>query len=396
MIYYKWNRRAQIISLVFLLLILFIKPTLAEQPSFEINAKSAILMETETGDIIYKKNPNLELPPASMTKIMTMLLIMEAIEEGKANLKDKVIISEKAASMGGSQVFLEAGEEMDLETLMKAIAIASANDASLAVAEYIYGTGEDFVKRMNERAQELGLKNTYFYNTNGLPPDDQETEGNYTSALDLAIMSRELLKYPKVLDWTSTWIDYIRDGTFVLNNTNWLVRHYKGADGLKTGYTNEAKYCVTATAKRDGLRFLTVIMGGDESQRRFQDAAELLSYGFNTFKSLLVSKKGETVMELQIRNGKEEQAVATVERDLIAPVRKGEEDNISKKIIIDRNIKAPIKKGTKIGEIKVFKGNLMIKTEALVIDRDVEKASILNIVIRILREFLMSLINLFQ
>lgn len=218
-----------ILSLLFFILI----TTVISAEEFELSSKSAILMEYETGEILYKKEPDLELPPASMSKIMTMLLVMEAIAEGKAKLDDKLVVSEYAASMGGSQIWLEPGEEMSLEDMMKAIAIVSANDACVAVAEYLYGTEELFVKRMNERARELGLKNTYFYNTNGLPPDNPDVQGNYSSAYDLAVMARELIKHRKVLEWTSTWQDYLRDGKSVLNNTNRLVRFYNGADGLK-------------------------------------------------------------------------------------------------------------------------------------------------------------------
>lgn len=391
------SRRVRFVILFMIILpFLAINLTLAEQPTFDLNARSAILMEAETGDILYEKNSHQELPPASMTKIMTMLLVMEALEEGRAKLDDKIVVSERASSMGGSQVYLEPGEEMKLEDLMKAIAIASANDASVAVAEYLYGTEEEFVKRMNESAKELGLKNTYYYNTNGLPPDNPDIQGNYTSAYDLAILTREILKYPKVLEWTSTWIDYLRDGEFVLNNTNRLVRHYKGADGLKTGHTDEAKFCVTSTAERNGLRFIAVIMGADNSSIRFKEAGQLLSYGFNTYHGLLVAKEGETVQELRIRNGKKELAQAIVKEKLIVPVKKGEEDSISKEIVIKDKLRAPLNKGDVVGEIKVYKGNLLLKSEDLIINRDVEKASIFQLIYRIIKQIIMSLFNIFR
>jgi len=389
-------KSCQICLVGFLLAFLLIAPVTAEQPSFDLNARSALLMESETGELLYEKNPHLELPPASMTKIMTMLLVMEAIEEGRARLEDKLVVSELAASMGGSQIWLEPGEEMTLEDMMKAIAIVSANDACVAVAEYLYGTEEAFIKKMNERAKELGLKNTYFYNTNGLPPDDPSQQGNYTSAYDLSIMTRELLKYPKVLEWTSTWIDYLRDGESVLNNTNRLVRHYQGADGMKTGYTDEAKYCVTATAERNGLRFIAIIMAADSSSTRFNEAAQLLSYGFSLYHGLEVGKKEEVLRELIIKNGKEEYARGILKEDLIVPVKKGEEGEISKEIKLNENIKAPLKKGDKIGEYQIFKGNLLLKKGDIIIDRDVEKASIFQLILRFVKQLINSIISLFR
>lgn len=390
---FKWLKSSLVTILLILLLVISVE---AEQPSFELTAKSALLMEYETGEILYEKNPYLELPPASMTKIMTMLLVMEALEEGRVSLEDKIVVSDFAASMGGSQIWLEPGEEMTLEEMMKAIAIVSANDASVAVAEYLYGSEEAFVERMNERAKELGLKNTYFYNTNGLPPDDLSVQGNYTSAYDLAIMAREILKYPKVLEWTSTWIDYLRDGESVLNNTNRLVRHYQGADGLKTGHTEAAKWCVTSTAERDGLRFIAVIMGADSSKIRFNEAAQLLTYGFGSYRSLPIAEQGEIIREIRVNNGREELANGIIKDKLIVPVKKGEEDKIKKVVSIDQKIRAPLKRGDKIGELKVFKGNLLLKKADIVIDRDVEKASIFQMIYRIIKQLIKSLINIFS
>lgn len=385
------------ISIIITLIIIIVSGVLlAEQPSFDLVAKSAILLEYETGEIIYEKNSDQKLPPASMTKIMTMLLVMEALEEGRAKLEDKLVVSELAASMGGSQIWLEPGEEMTLEEMMKSIAIVSANDSCVAVAEYLYGTEEDFVKRMNDRASELGLKNTYFYNTNGLPPTDPAIEGNYTSAHDLAKMGKELLKYPKVLEWTSTWIDYLRNGESVLNNTNRLVRFYNGADGLKTGYTEEARYCVTSTAIRNGLRFISVVMGVDDSKVRFNEAAKLLSYGFSIYDGLKVAEKDQIIKELNISNGKSELANAISGEDLIVPVRKGEKEKIKKIIEIDERVKAPLVKGDKIGIIKVYKGNLLLKQTNLVIDRDVAKASLWQLIGRIMQYLINSLVSLFR
>ncbi|MTI60796.1 MAG: D-alanyl-D-alanine carboxypeptidase [Firmicutes bacterium] len=370
-------------------------PIMAEQPDFDLNSKSAILMEYETGEIIFEKNPHMKLPPASMTKIMTMLLAVEAIEQGRAELADKLVVSEFAASMGGSQIWLEPGEEMTLEEMLRAIAIVSANDACVAVAEYLYGTEEAFVKRMNERARELGLKNTYYYNTNGLPADNEEIQGNYTTAYDLAVLAREILKYPEVLKWTSTWIDYLRDGSSVLNNTNRLVRHYLGADGLKTGYTEEAKFCLTSTARRDSIRFIAVVMAADDSKTRFAEAAELLSFGFGTYQGYEVAVKDEFIAEVKIPNGKEETARGIIKEELIVPVKKGNEDSIRKEVFLDELIRAPLNKGDKIGELRAYKGNLLLKSSDIILDRDVEKAGIFQLVLRIITRIIQLIINLF-
>ncbi len=383
------------VFLSFLLIFFCLSTSLmAAQEDFELESKSAILMEYETGEILYQKEANLELPPASMTKIMTMFLVMEAVEEGRVKLDDKLVVSEFAASMGGSQIWLEPGEEMTLEEMMKAIAIVSANDACVAVAEYLYGTEDAFVKGMNDKARELGLKNTYFYNTNGLPTDNPDIQGNYTSAHDLAEMARELLKHNKVLEWTSTWIDYLRDGSSVLNNTNRLVRFYLGADGLKTGYTEEARFCLTSTAQREGVRFIAVVMGVDDSSTRFEESGKLLTYGFGMYQGLKIAKSNELIEEISIFNGKEELANAIVDKELIVPVRRGREDEISKIIELNDNIQVPLIKGDKIGQIKVYKGNLLLKKTDIIVDRDVYKASFFQMISRIIQRSIISIVGL--
>jgi len=381
--------------IILLLFVLISLPVLAEQPDFELTASSSLLMEVDTGEILFSKNEHHKLPPASMSKIMTMILVMEAVEDGRANLGDKILVSERAASMGGSQVYLEPGEEITLENAMKAIAISSANDACVAVAEYIYGTEKDFIKKMNEKADKLNLKDTYYYNTNGLPPSDPEVTGNYTSAYDLAILTNEIYRFPKVFEWTSTWIDYIRDGEFVLNNTNRLVRHYKGVNGLKTGYTQEAGFCVTCTAEKNDLKFISVIMNAESSKKRFLEATKLLSYGYNSFTSMEIAENGEIIKKILIKNARNQQAQVIVPEKLAVPVKKGEEEKISKEIIIEKNLKAPMEKGDKAGKIIIYKGNLKIKEAELIIDRDVEKASIFQIIMRILKNLYIILIKIF-
>jgi len=367
-------------------------------PQFDLKAKSAILMEAKSGRILYEKNSHEELPPASITKIMTLLLTMEAIDEGRAKLDDVVSTSEHASSMGGSQIWLEPGEEMTLKEMIKAIAIVSANDACVAVAEYLYGTQEAFVDAMNKKAKELGMKDTYFVNTNGLPPTDPEMKGNYTSAHDVALMSRELINnYPQVLEYTKVWIDYLRDGDSFLRNTNNLVRFYNGADGLKTGYTSEAGYCVSATAQREGLRFISVVMQEDNSKVRFNEAGKLLSYGFNIYRSIKVIKKGEVAIDqIEVYKGKEPMIKAVAKEDLNAAVIRGNEDKLTKQIVIKDDLMAPLKAGDKVGEIRVLANNKVIAKTDLVSNRDVEKGNIIQIIIQLLRKFLMNIVNLFS
>jgi len=387
-----------IISVCSLLFTPFILAEDIPNPQFDLKAKSAILMEAKSGRILYEKNSHEELPPASITKIMTLLLTMEAIDEGRAKLDDVVSTSEHASSMGGSQIWLEPGEEMTLKEMIKAIAIVSANDACVAVAEYLYGTQEAFVDAMNKKAKELGMKDTYFVNTNGLPPTDPEMKGNYTSAHDVALMSRELINnYPQVLEYTKVWIDYLRDGDSFLRNTNNLVRFYNGADGLKTGYTSEAGYCVSATAQREGLRFISVVMQEDNSKVRFNEAGKLLSYGFNIYRSIKVIKKGEVAIDqIEVYKGKEPMIKAVAKEDLNAAVIRGNEDKLTKQIVIKDDLMAPLKAGDKVGEIRVLANDKVIAKTDLVSNRDVEKGNIIQIIIQLLRKFLMNIVNLFS
>ncbi len=373
----------------------FILVQAAEEPEFDLTAKSAVLMEAETGEIVYSKNPNKRLPPASMTKVMTMLLVMEAIEDGRVSLDDEIVVSEYAASMGGSQIWLEVGEKMTLEELMRAIAIASANDASVAVAEYLYGTADNFIERMNERARELGLEDTYFYNTTGLPPGSNEIEGNYSSSYDLAVLSRELLNYPQVLEWTSTWIDYLREGNSVLNNTNRLVRHYRGADGLKTGFIQEAKFCVASTAKRNDLRFISVVMGADTSNDRFNEAARLLTYGFNIYEGLTIADKGEVIDEIDIKNARQDKVKVTLPEKLSIPLRKDEEESINRQIALQKNLKAPLQAGDTVGKMTILKNKSIIKEVDLIVNQDVEKANMSQMIAKFLNQIVIDITELF-
>ncbi|WP_408954616.1 D-alanyl-D-alanine carboxypeptidase family protein [Natroniella sp. ANB-PHB2] len=389
-----WRR--SMIGWLFFCLLIFLTSQCAlaiETPEFNLESKSAVLIDAKSGRILYEKNPHQQKPPASITKIMTMLLTMEAIEEGRAQLTDKVPTSEHAAEMGGSQIWLEPGEEMTLKEMLKAIAIVSANDACVAVAEYLYGTEEEFVRAMNEKAEELGMENTYFKNTNGLPITEEGEEANYTTAYDIALMSRELLKYPEVLEYTSTWIDNLRDGESFLRNTNDLVRFYDGADGLKTGYTAEAGFCLSATASQKGMRFIAVVMNAPNSRVRFQETRQLLSYAFNIHQAINIVEKGVEVNQIDVFKGKSEQVTAITAEELTVSVIKGEENEVKKQIWLDQEVVAPIATGDKIGEIIVIKNGEQIGQVDLVAAEEVEEANLFELIILLIKKFISNLIN---
>ena len=302
-------------------------------------------MEASTGNILYQQNANTSLPPASVTKIMTLLLVMEHIDSGNLKLTDTLQASEYAASMGGSQVFIEANETMSVEDLLKSVVIASANDAAVVFAENIAGSADAFVEKMNTRAKELGMENTNFENPTGL---DDKTTNHVTSALDIAIMSRELLKHDTILNYTGIWMDSIRNGEFGLTNTNRLIRFYEGANGLKTGSTSKAKFCISATAKRNGMQLIAVIMGSPTRDIRNEEAKKLLDYGFANY-SLSQNSEGSAGSVKVLGGSKTE--INTYYPNLSLLVGKGEDKNIEKKVNLPDSISAPVKAGDKIGEI---------------------------------------------
>ncbi|WP_088043796.1 D-alanyl-D-alanine carboxypeptidase family protein [Bacillus sp. EAC] len=349
------------------------KETRAVDVNLAKNALSSVIIEQDTGEVLYEKDARKELPPASMTKIMTMLIIMEEINKGKLKLDDKVMTSEHAASMGGSQIFLEPGEEMTVNEMLKGIAIASGNDASVAMAEKIAGTEEAFVGLMNKEAKKLGLKNTHFKNPTGLP-----AEGHYSSAYDMAVMGRELLKYPLITKYTGTYEDYLRQDTdkqFWLVNTNKLVRFYPGADGLKTGFTAEAKYCLTATAKKNNMRVVSVIMGAPTSKERNAQMSKLLDYAFNQYQVKQLIKQGENVDRLTISKGKSKKVTVVTKSPVSVVTHKGEALNkITKSVKLNKNIQAPIQKGQVVGKLVLKQGNRVLSTTELVTKNSVSKA----------------------
>jgi len=337
------------------------------------SARSAILLDADTGTIIYEKNSHDKLPPASITKIMTMLLTMEAIDEGRLKLTDKVRTSEYAASMGGSQIFLEPGEEMTVEEMLKGIAMASGNDASVAMAEKIAGTEEAFVKLMNEKAAELGMKDTHFVNCNGLPADN-----HYTSAHDIAVMSRELLKYEGITKYTGAYQDYLRKDTpkpFWLVNTNKLVRFYTGADGLKTGYTSEAKFCLSATAKRDGLRTIAVVMGAPDTKTRNNEVSRLFDYAFSQYAMHSIYKPGEVLGVLKVEKGSVPEITIQADKEYNVLVKKtAKTEDIRHELQWNEGLKAPVAAGQVIGKLSVYQGDTLVKEFELTSPVEVKKA----------------------
>ncbi len=338
------------------------------------NVRSAILIERDTGKVLYENNSNEPLPPASMTKIMTMLLIMESLDEGKISYDEKVRASEYAASMGGSQIFLEPGEEMTVEELLEGIAIGSGNDASVAMAERIAGSEEAFIEMMNKKAKELGLKDTKFQNTTGLPVDD-----HYSSAHDMAIMSKELLKYEDITKYTGKYESYLRENTdkkFWLVNTNKLVRFYPGVDGLKTGFTREAMYCLTATAEKDGMRVIAVVFGAPTPKDRNAQVTKMLDYAFSQYKTHPMFERNHVMGSVKVSKGKNKTLDVVTSEPISLLTKKGENiEDVSQKITIDKDLKAPIKKGDQVGTLIIEKDGAKLVKSPIVAKEDIEKAS---------------------
>lgn len=311
-----------------------------------VKGKSGILMEAKTGEVLYEWNPDEPLQIASVTKTMTMLLIMEALESGKIKKDEIVTVSENAASMGGSQVFLEVGEQMTVEDLLKAIAVASGNDAAVAMAEHISGTHEAFVEKMNQRAEALGCTHTHFINCNGL----DETAEHHSSARDVAVITRALLEHPEILNYTSIWMDSLRDGAFGLSNTNKLIRFYKGANGMKTGSTAAALYCLSATAEREGMQLIAVVLGAPSTAERFGSATALLDYGFANYAVADSKNMGIEKTTVAVEGGTEKE-VSAKEDGICFVVKKGNQDKVEWERRVEPSVRAPIEEGQKLGEM---------------------------------------------
>ena len=350
------------------------------------NAKSAILIEASTGEILYEKNADSKLAPASMTKIMSLIIIMENIENGNLKWNDIVVVSKNAASMGGSQIYLEQNEMMSVEDLVKGICVASGNDATVAMAEKIAGTEASFVKLMNDKAKSLGLNNTHFVNSTGL-----DAEGHYSSARDMSIMARELVRHEKVLEFSNIYEDYLRKNTnnsFWLVNTNKLVKFYSYIDGLKTGYTGDAKYCLTATGKKNGMRLISVVMGEDSTDVRSQDTLAMLDYGFNMYNLTKVVEKSSSLGLIKVNLGDIEYVdIATVE-DIVVLNNSQKE---AKKIVYDLKtdeITAPVKVGDIVGKIEVYENGRYLYEVPVTVLYDIKKANIVKIFLRNMRDII--------
>ena len=344
----------------------------------QFDCRSAFLMEAETGKILFEQNADEALPPASVTKIMTLLLIMEAIERGQIAYDDMVSASAHACSMGGSQIFLEEGEQMSVEDLLKSVIIASANDAAVALAEYVSGTEEAFVAQMNERASQLGMENTKFENTNGL---DDTTESHLTSARDIAKMSQALLKHEKITQYSSIWMDTIRNGEFGLTNTNRLVRFYRGATGLKTGSTSKAGFCISATAKRDGMHLICVIMGAESRDVRNASAASLLDWGFANY--ALYESPAVELSPLRVLRGVTDTCAVAADPFRMV-LKKSEVSRVEYVTELPEAISAPIERGDTVGNIHYMLDGKEIGTCPIVAKESVEGLGFLDILLRVL------------
>ena len=349
----------------------------------DIKVKSACLMAIGTGTVLYEENSHTPLPPASVTKVMTMLLIMEAIDSGRISLTDMVTASENAAAKGGSQIYLKAGENLSVEEMLKSVAVSSANDCACALAEHIAGSESAFVDLMNKRAEELGMKDTHFVNCTGLDDDDSAKE-HLTSAYDIAIMSRQLLKYhPDITKYTTIWMDTVRGGSFGLSNTNKLVRFYSGATGLKTGFTSGAGYCLSASAQREGLGLMAVVMGAETSQDRFNACKAMLDYGFASY--ALVTPEVNEILTVPVKLGKAETVTVVPAQSAELLIDKSQKSSVTVETALDAEVTAPVSRGQRLGTMTVKSGEQILRQIPLVAETEVPRLSIGDIFLQLLK-----------
>ena len=373
-------RRLGSFLLVFALF--FCAPIRAEAAP-EVSAKSACLMDIETGTVLHEQNADEPLAPASVTKVMTMLLVMEALDSGRIKATDLVTTSEAAAAKGGSQIFLKVGETMSVEEMLKAVAVSSANDCACALAEYIAGSEEAFVERMNARAQELGMKNTHFVNCTGLD-DSEDAKEHRTTARDIAIMSRELMKnHPDIQKYTTIWMDTVRNGAFGLANTNKLVRFYPGATGLKTGFTSQAGYCLSATAQREGLGLIAVVMGAATSQDRFNSCKQLLDLGFANY--ALVTPELPQENKVAVRLGTAEYVAAEPAEDTQLLIDKSQKSSVTTEVSLEEAVTAPVSRGQKLGTMTVRAGDQVLAQVSMVAKESVARLTWGELFLQILK-----------
>lgn len=360
-----------------------------KETGMKVKAKAAVLMDAVSGEVLFAQNAHKKLPPASVTKVMTMLLILEGCDSGKIRLSDTVTISERAASMGGSQMYMEPGEQHTVEELLKGVAMVSANDGCVALAEHLAGSVEMFVEQMNKRAAELGMKDSHFVNTNGLP-----VANHYTSAYDIAVMSRALIAFPETAQWFTKWQDTIKVGLpgkekeFGLTNTNKLIKQYPGAIGIKTGFTQDAGYCLSGAAERDGTRLIGVILGCTTSNIRFAEIKRLLDYGFSNYESVKIAEKGQVQKALKIEKGTPSKVDVIMEDDAAILIKKGNKNRIKTKIEMDGYIKLPLKRGQKLGELVVLQDGKEKERFPIVARDSAKKASIKELYIQMMKKLI--------
>ena len=355
-----------------------------EEAALSLSCPSAVLMEKETGAILYDQNAHQQLEPASVTKVMTLLLVMEAVDSGRVALDDTVTVSSYAAGMGGSQVYLEEGEQMTVDEMIKCVTVVSGNDCAVALAEHLAGSETAFVAQMNQRARELGMEDTTFLNCTGLP-----AQGHVTSAYDIALMSRELiLNHPSIRDYATIWMDSIRGGEFGLTNTNRLIRFYPGATGLKTGSTDGALYCMSATAERDGMELIAVVMKAPTTSQRFEDAKALLDYGFAHY-SLTSVYPEAPLAPVDVLLGVQGQVQPRLQRDCRLLVRRGEEGQITTRLTLADNVEAPVDQGQTLGQMEVYVGEELRDTVPILASRAVDRLSVPEIFSQMLQDLLM-------
>ena len=379
--------RKTIVGLLAAALLLVCIPV-AQGVELEIAAPSAILMDAATGTVLFEKNANERLAPASVTKVMTLLLVMEALEKGQISMEDQVIASDAAAGKGGSQVYLEPGEQMSMDEMLKSVVVSSANDCATALAEHVAGSEAAFVELMNQRAAELGMTDTHFVNCTGLDDEPNAAE-HLTTAHDIAIMSRQLLMHDRIRDYTTIWMDTVRGGAFGLSNTNKLVRFYEGTTGLKTGYTSSAGHCLSASAKRDGIELIAVVMHCGSSQDRFESAKAMLNYGFANY-ALVSAEPLELLPTVKVSLGKE--AVLTPVLQASAPIliQKSELSKVNKTVRLPEAVEAPVAAGEQLGVMTITAGEKVLAEIPIIAPKAVEKLSLWDLTVRLLREICMA------
>ena len=373
---------------IFVVMALLLGALPAQAANLDVPGKSALLMDVATGQVLYEQNAHEPLPPASVTKVMTMLLVMEAIDSGKIGWNDTVTASEAAAAKGGSQIYLKVGETMSVTDMVKSIAVSSANDCACAMAEHIAGSEAAFVQRMNQRAKELGMNDTNFVNCTGLD-DEAEAKDHKTSAYDIALMSRQLLKYhPDIKKFTTIWMDTVRDGAFGLSNTNKLVRFYSGATGLKTGFTSGAGYCLSASAQRDGMELVAVVMGCETSAQRFAACKSMLDYGFANF--ALISPQLQGDLEIPVKLGSQQKVKAVPGEEAQLLMDKSQRDMVTTDFQLEERVTAPVSKGQRLGTMTVRAGEQILAQIPLVAETGVSRLTWSDLFVKLLARLAMA------